>query len=88
MATTLIRRHITLRWQHHDQASLLAAKLHAVLQRPYPKGRGLYDLLWYLSDLGWPQPNLVLLANALEQSGGGKGLLRRSAPGGESSTTG
>ena len=69
LATTLIRRHVTLRLQHHDRASLLAGKLHAVLQRPWPKGRDFYDLLWYLSDPDWPAPNLVLLHNALRQSG-------------------
>lgn len=69
LAITLIRRHVTLRLQHHDRASLLAGKLHAVLQRPYAKGRDLYALLWYLSDPGWPAPNLVLLNNALQQSG-------------------
>lgn len=68
LAVTLIRRHVTLRLQHHDRASLLAGKLHAVLQRPYAKGRDLYDLLWYLSDPAWPAPNLVLLNNALQQS--------------------
>lgn len=58
-----------LRLQHHDRASLLAGKLHAILQRPYLKGRDLYDLLWYLSAPDWPQPNLVLLNNALDQTG-------------------
>jgi len=48
--TTLIRRHVLLNLQHHDKASLLAGKLHAILQRPYPKGRDIYDLTWYLSD--------------------------------------
>lgn len=67
--TTLIRRHITLRLQHHDQASLLAGKLHALFQRRYVKGRDLYDLLWYLSDPDWPEPNFTLLRNALQQSG-------------------
>jgi nucleotidyltransferase AbiEii toxin of type IV toxin-antitoxin system len=69
LATTLVRRHVTLNLQHHDPASLLAGKLHAVLQRPYPKGRDFYDLLWYLSDPQWPAPNLVLLNNALRQTG-------------------
>ena len=69
LATTLIRRHVTLRLQHHDRASLLAGRLHAVLQRPWPKGRDFYDLLWYLSDPDWPAPNLVLLDNALQRSG-------------------
>jgi hypothetical protein len=69
LATTIIRRHMTLQLQHHDQASLLAGKLHAVLQRSYTKGRDIYDLLWYLSDPTWPPPNLALLNNALEQTG-------------------
>ena len=69
LATTLIRRHATLHLQHHDRASLLAGKLHAVLQRPYPKGRDFYDLLWYLTDPDWPAPNLVLLNNALARTG-------------------
>lgn len=66
--TTIIRRHILLHLQHHDKASLLAGKLHALLQRPFLKGRDVYDLMWYLSDPTWPSPNLVLLNNALEQS--------------------
>jgi hypothetical protein len=67
--TTVVRRQVILRLQHHDRASLLAGKLHAILQRPYLKGRDLYDLLWYLSDPGWPSPNLTLLNNALVQTG-------------------
>jgi hypothetical protein len=69
LRTTVVRRHVTLQLQHHDRASLLAGKLHAVLQRPYLKGRDVYDLLWYLSDPGWPPPNLALLNNALGQTG-------------------
>jgi hypothetical protein len=68
LATSLIRRHVVLRLQHHDRSSLLAGKIHAILQRPYVKGRDLYDLLWYLSDRTWPSPNLVLLCNALRQT--------------------
>jgi hypothetical protein len=67
--TTVVRRHVLLRIQHHDRASLLAGKLHAILQRPWPKGRDFYDLVWYLSDPTWPAPNLVLLNNALAQTG-------------------
>ena len=67
--TTIIRRHVTLRLQHHDRASLLAGKLHALFQRRYIKGRDLYDLMWYLSDPDWPGPNLTLLHNALQQTG-------------------
>ena len=69
LTTSVIRRHVTLQLQHHDRASLLAGKLHGILQRPYVKGRDLYDLLWYLSDPHWPAPNLALLNNALQQTG-------------------
>lgn len=51
-----------------DKPSLMAGKLHAVLQRRYDKGRDYYDLLWYL--LGGVEPNLVLLNNALKQTTG------------------
>ncbi|MHB1293941.1 MAG: nucleotidyl transferase AbiEii/AbiGii toxin family protein [Anaerolineae bacterium] len=74
---TLVRRHVLLRLQHHDKASLLAGKLHALLQRPYAKGRDVFDLLWYLSDPTWPDPNLVLLNNALEQTGWPGGILEQ-----------
>jgi len=47
---------------------MLAGKLHAVLQRSWTKGRDLFDLLWYLSDPHWPEPNLTLLNNALRQT--------------------
>jgi hypothetical protein len=69
LATTVIRRYVTLQLQHHDRASLLAGKLHAILQRPYLKGRDVYDLFWYLSDPDWPTPNLTMLNNALQQTG-------------------
>ena len=69
MDVSLVRRHATLRLHHHDRASLLAGKLHAILQRPYTKGRDLYDLIWYLSAPDWPPPNLPLLNAALRQSG-------------------
>jgi len=67
--TTIVRRHVLLQLQHHDRASLLAGKLHALLQRPYPKGRDFYDLMWYLADASWPEPNLAMLNNALRQTG-------------------
>ena len=69
LESTVVRRHVTLQLQHHDRPSLLAGKLHAVLQRSYAKGRDLYDLVWYLSDPAWPEPNLKLLRNALDQTG-------------------
>ena len=66
--TTVVRRFVVLQLQHHDKASLLAGKLHAILQRPYTKGRDLFDLLWYLSNPAWSKPNFVLLNNALSQN--------------------
>jgi len=75
LATTVVRRHVVLHLQHHDKASLLSGKLHAILQRAYTKGRDLYDLLWYLSDPAWPSPNLVLLNNALVQTNWPGGIL-------------
>lgn len=69
LETTIVRRYEIVHLQHHDRASLLAGKLHAILQRPYAKGRDLYDLLWYLSSPAWPAPNLTLLNNALQQTG-------------------
>ncbi len=69
LETTIIRRHALLNLQHHDRPSLLAGKLHAILQRRWAKGRDLFDLFWYLSDPRWPGPNLVLLNNALSQTG-------------------
>ena len=68
LTTSIVRRHLTLQLQHHDRASLLAGELHAFLQRSYTKGRDLYDLMWYLSDPAWPEPNLTLLNNALQQT--------------------
>lgn len=67
LRTRLVRRHVSLRLWHHDRASLLAGKLHAILRRPFAKGRDLYDLAWYLGDPGWPAPNLELLNAALSQ---------------------
>ena len=67
-------RHIKTALLFGYQMTELSGKLHAILQRPYTKGRDIYDLSWYLSDPTWPQPNLVLLNNALAQTNwaGGK----------------
>jgi hypothetical protein len=69
ITTTVLRRHAMLNLQHHDRPSLLAGKLHAILQRSWPKGRDLFDLFWYVSDPTWPEPNFRLLNNALKQTG-------------------
>jgi predicted nucleotidyltransferase component of viral defense system len=75
LATTQLQHHVAVRLQHHDQASLLAGKLHALLQREYVKGRDWYDLYWYLSQPQWSSPNLSMLNSALDQSGWEKGVL-------------
>jgi hypothetical protein len=48
-----------LQLQHHDKASLLAGKLHAILQRPYTKGWDFYALLWYLGGLAPAEPGFA-----------------------------
>lgn len=78
LTTTIVRRHALLNIQHHDRRSLLAGKLHAILQRSWTKGRDLFDLFWYLSDPTWPGPNLTLLNNALRQTGWGGAELDES----------
>ncbi len=67
--TTIVRRFVTVNVKHYDKSSLLAGKLHAILARPYTKGRDLYDLVWYLAGRSWPEPNIPLLNSALEQTG-------------------
>lgn len=69
LVATVIRRHMILQLQHHDRFSLLGGKLHALLQRPHFKGRDIYDLVWFLSDPDWPEPNLTMLNNAVRQTG-------------------
>jgi predicted nucleotidyltransferase component of viral defense system len=69
LEVTTVRRHATLRLSHHDKSSLLAGKVAALLCRGWLKGRDVYDLVWYLSDPTWPEPNETLLTNALRQSG-------------------
>lgn len=70
--TTLVRHHVDVHLQHHDPSSLLAGKLHTILQRTYSKGRDWFDLHWYLYQPQWPLPNFTMLNNALAQSGWGR----------------
>lgn len=67
--TTLINRYFLVALLHYDIPSLMAGKLHALLSRPYTKGRDIYDLLWYLSRADSVDPNVSLLRNALAQTG-------------------
>jgi hypothetical protein len=52
-----------------DERSPLFGFHSRPFQRTWTKGRDLFDLFWYLSDPTWPGPNLVLLNNALRQTG-------------------
>lgn len=66
----IVTRHVTFLVQHHDLPSLLAGKLHALLSRPYAKGRDWYDLVWYLSQRPPVAPNVPFLQTALDQTRG------------------
>lgn len=52
---------------HQDMSSNFALKMHALLCRPYLKGRDWYDFNWYIAQ--GVKPNLLLLQNALVQYG-------------------
>ena len=62
------RRHTVLRLFCHDRPSLLAGKIHAILRRPFAKGRDWFDLVWHLTDEDSPSPNIEMLNSALQQS--------------------
>ncbi len=69
LQSTLVNRHMVFALRHPDMPSLMAGKVHALLVRPYIKGRDWYDLLWYRSRRPPEEPNLILLEAALAQSG-------------------
>ena len=52
---------------HQDLSSNFSLKTHALLCRPYLKGRDWYDFNWYIAQ--GVTPNLELLQNALNQFG-------------------
>lgn len=56
---------------HQDLPSNFELKIHALLCRPYLKGRDWYDFSWYVRQK--TQPNLPHLAAALHQMGPWKG---------------
>lgn len=51
----------------YDLSSLFAGKIHAILCRPYTKGRDLFDFLWYQNND--VTPNYKMLKSALLQLG-------------------
>lgn len=78
---TIITRYLTFVVSHHDLPSLMAGKLHALLTRPYPKGRDWFDLVWYCSRRPVIKPNLTMLQNALDQTQGKSTFEAREWPG-------
>jgi len=65
----IVNRYLLFGVRHHDLPSMMAGKIHAILSRPYAKGRDWYDLLWYLSRRPPVEPNPTLLEAALLQTG-------------------
>jgi predicted nucleotidyltransferase component of viral defense system len=61
-----------------DLPSNFALKLHALLCRPYLKGRDWYDFLWYIRER--VVPNFTLLTNALNQEGPWRGEVTAVRP--------
>ena len=68
--TGIVNRHAMLSLRYYDLPSLMAGKVHALITRPYPKGRDWYDLLWYRGKRPPAEPNMEQLQNALDQTQG------------------
>lgn len=66
----VIERHRMFVVRCYDLPSLMAGKLHALITRQHSKGRDWYDFIWYRAQRPQPEPNLVLLQNALDQTEG------------------
>jgi len=66
----IIEHYRMIATRSYDLPSLMAGKLHALITRQYCKGRDWYDFVWYRARRPQPEPNLVLLQNALDQTGG------------------
>lgn len=66
---SLINDYFPVALNHHDRASFIAGKCHAILQRDWAKGRDFFDLLFYLNRWGEIEPNFEYLNNALKQTG-------------------
>ncbi|MDD5482208.1 MAG: nucleotidyl transferase AbiEii/AbiGii toxin family protein [Kiritimatiellae bacterium] len=66
----VIERHRMFVVRCYDLPSLMAGKLHALITRQHCKGRDWYDFLWYRAQRPQPEPNLLLLQNALDQTEG------------------
>jgi predicted nucleotidyltransferase component of viral defense system len=67
--TVVVNKFFPIAYLTYDLPSLFGGKMHALLNRPYTKGRDFFDLGWYLSRWKGLTPNLPLLQNALKQTG-------------------
>jgi predicted nucleotidyltransferase component of viral defense system len=66
---SLVNKYFPITFTNYDLPSLFAGKLHAILTRPYVKGRDYFDLVWILSRWRDIVPNIDLLNEALKQTG-------------------
>jgi predicted nucleotidyltransferase component of viral defense system len=74
LETEIVNKYFPISFLSYDLASLFAGKLHALLSRKHTKGRDFFDLGWYLSHWRDICPNIVLLHNALKQTGWGRAM--------------
>jgi len=65
---TLVNQYFPFGLIIHDLPTFLASKLHALIQRPYTKGRDYYDLVFLFSRWQELSPNITYLRNALRQT--------------------
>jgi hypothetical protein len=72
-ATTFLDFPTDYEVRHQDLSSNFALKVHALLCRPYLKGRDWFDFSWYVAN--HVPLNLPLLASALQQTGQWQGKL-------------
>ena len=68
LVKSVVNRHMLFALQYHDLPSLMSGKIHALITRPYTKGRDWYDLLWYRSQRPPVEPNVTMLENAFHQT--------------------
>lgn len=69
LKTNIVNKYFPISFLSYDINSLFAGKLSALLSRKYTKGRDFFDLGWYLSKWKDISPNMILLENALKQTG-------------------
>lgn len=69
LETKIVNKFFPISFLTYDITSLFAGKFHALLTRPYVKGRDFFDLGWYLSRFKNIEPNMDQLLNALRQTG-------------------